>query len=181
MLGSGKITLEEKLYNWAEVALLELVPREHVGPVFKWLFKMPLIEYRLGLGWLIGKFILLLTTTGRKTGRKRQTPLEYQYDAASGRYRIAAGWGGRTDWYRNLRADPCVSVQVGRKKFDAIAQPAADEEVAQYMMQVSQRHPRMDRVWNRFAESPVDGTWESYLRAAKSFPAVWLNPVNDPA
>jgi len=177
MLSTGRITLQEKLYNWVEVLIMDLVPREHVGGVFKWLFKIPILEYRLGMGWLIGKYILMLTTTGRRSGKKRHTPLEYQYDEASGRYRIAAGWGGRTDWYRNVRANPRVTVQVGSKKFEAIAEPAPDEEVAQYMMHVSQRHPRMDRVWNRFSDCRVDGTWESYLRAARFFPSVWLRPL----
>jgi deazaflavin-dependent oxidoreductase (nitroreductase family) len=174
-----RITLAERMYNRIETWILERVPREHVGGFFKWVLKVPVIYYRLGLGWMVGRFILLLTTTGRKTGKKRQTPLEYEYDAVTCRYRIAAGWGGRTDWYRNLRANPRVTVQVGREKFEAIAEPAPVEEIAGYMMRLSQRHPRMDRIWNRFADCPVDGTWESYLRAARSFPAAWLRPVEE--
>jgi hypothetical protein len=45
------------------------------------------------------------------------------------------------------------------------------------MMDVSQRHPRMDRVWNRWSDKPVDGTFESYLYAAKFFPSLWLKPM----
>jgi len=176
-----RIALTERLYNRIETFIMELVPHKRVGPVFKWIFKMPILQYKLGLGWMIGRYILLLTTTGRVSGVLRHTPLEYKYDRENNRYRIAAGWGGNTDWYRNLLANPRVTVQVGRRKFVALAEPAPDEEVARYMMDVSQRHPRMDRVWNRWADKPVDGTFESYLYAARFFPSVWLKPVEPEA
>ena len=171
------ISLTERIYNWTETLIMDLVPQRHVGPVFKWIFKLPILQYRLGLGWMIGRYILLLTTAGRKSGKRRHTPLEYVYDPENDRYRVAAGWGGNTDWYRNLRAEPHVTVQVGRRKFAALAEPASDVEVARYMMDVSQRHPRMERVWNRWSDRPVDGSFESYVYAARFFPSVWLTPT----
>jgi deazaflavin-dependent oxidoreductase (nitroreductase family) len=172
-----KISLVERIYSQAETWLMKLVPQERVGLLFKWIFKLPIIHYRIGMGWMIGRYVLLLTTTGRKSGKPRYTPLEYVYDKENDRYRVAAGWGGHTDWFRNLLRNPQVWVQVGRRKFDAIAEPASDEEVAEYMMYVSQRHPRMDRVWNRWTDRPVNGSFESYVYAAKFFPSVWLRPA----
>ena len=98
-----KIGWVEKIYNRAEVWIMNLMPQDDVGPVFKWLFKMPILQYKLGMGWMIGRYVLLLTTTGRKSGQPRHTPLEYEYDKENDRYRIAAGWGGNTDWYKNLK------------------------------------------------------------------------------
>jgi|GEM_PF-501072 len=173
-----KIGLAEKIYNWMESFIMDkLVSQDTPGPIFKWIFKIPILQYKLGLGWLTGKYVLLLTTTGRKTGKLRLTPLEYEYDREKDRYRIAAGWGGKTDWYRNIKANPKVHVQVGRREFDAMAEIASDEEVAKFMMHVSNRHPRMEKVWNRWSDKPVDGTFESYLHAAKFFPSVWLKPL----
>lgn len=175
-----KISWTEKFYSLTETWILDkLVMQDSPGPVFKWLFKVPILQYRLGLGWMIGNYVLLLTTTGRKTGKLRRTPLEYIFDKEHDRYRIAAGWGGKTDWYRNLQKNPRVTVQVGRRKFEAIAEKASDEEVAQYMMYVSSRHPRMDQVWARWSDRPLDGTFESYVHAAKFFPSVWLRPVEN--
>ena len=175
-----KISWMEKFYNRTETWIMDrLVNQDSPGPVFKWLFKIPILQYKLGLGWMIGRYVLLLTTTGRRSGKPRHTPLEYVYDSTNDRYRIAAGWGGHTDWYRNLSKDPHVIVQVGRRKFDAIAERACDEEVAQYMMHVSERHPEMDKVWNRWSDQPLDGTFESYVHAAKFFPSVWLKPVEN--
>ena len=173
----SKISLAERIYNWIETLIMDLVPKKNVGLVFKWIFKIPILQYKLGLGWLTGRYVLLLTTTGRKTGKPRHTPLEYVYYRKGDRYRVAAGWGGNTDWYRNLLANPHVTVQVGRRKFAALAEPAPDEEVGRYMMGVSQRHQRMDRVWNRWSDKPVDGSFESYVHAAKYFPSVWLTPT----
>ena len=174
----AKIGLFEKFYNWMETTILDkLVSQDSPGPVFKWLFKVPILQYKLGLGWLTGKYVLLLTTTGRRTGKLRYTSLEYIHDKENDRYRIAAGWGGKTDWFRNIKANPTVHVQVGRRSFDAVAEVASDEEVAEYMMNVSKRHPRMDRVWSRWSDKPVDGTVESYVHAAKFFPSVWLKPL----
>lgn len=172
-----KIGWIEKIYNRAETFIMQLVPQKDVGPVFKWLFKMPILQYKLGMGWMIGKYILLLTTTGRKSGKPRHTPLEYEHDKENDRYRIAAGWGGNTDWFKNIKANPKVHVQVGRRKFDAVAEIASDEEVGQYMMNVSKRHPGMDKTWNRWSDKPVDGIFESYVHAAKFFPSVWLKPI----
>ncbi len=170
----GKIGISERMYAWGENLTMILVPRQSAGPIFKWLFKIPILQYKLGLGWMIGKYILLLTTKGRKSGKPRHTPVEYVYDAKNDRYRIAAGWAGNTDWYRNILADPHVTVQVGRRKFSACAERATDEEVALYMMDLSKRQPRMDQVWNRWSDRPVDGSFESYLYSAKFFPSLWL-------
>ena len=145
----------------------------------KFFFKTPVWLYRIGLGGferVFGAEWMLLTTIGRKSGKPRYTALEYVYVKENDRYRVAAGWGGHTDWYRNLLKNPNVKVQVGRRKFEAVAERVCDEEVAKYMIYVSKRHPRMDKVWNRWSGKPVDGTFESYVHAAKSFPSVWLKP-----
>ena len=174
----NKISIGERIYNWLEVNIMDkLVAQKSPGPVFKWIFKIPILQYKLGLGWLIGEYVLLLTTTGRKSGKPRHTPLEYIHDREHDKYRIAAGWGGRTDWYRNICTDPHVTVQLGHRRFAAIAERASDEEVAKYMMGISQRHPGMDKVWNRWSDHPVDDTLESYVHAARFFPSVWLHPL----
>lgn len=73
------------------------VPVEKPGPVFKWIFKSSIVYFKLGLGGLLKNYFLLITTTGRKTGKVRQTPLEHRYDESNDRYLIMSGWAGRTD------------------------------------------------------------------------------------
>jgi deazaflavin-dependent oxidoreductase (nitroreductase family) len=173
--------LTNRFYAWAEVFLMtKLMPKDRPGAIAKWIFKIPILYYRLGLGGLVGPYFLLLTTTGRKSGLPRQTPLEYDYNAETGTYRIAAGWGGKTDWYRNALANSRVSVQVGRKKFEAEAEPVPHREVAEFMMAVSRRVPAMDAVWQRWSDKPVDGTLISYMHAAQFFPSLRLKPIEVP-
>ena len=72
---------------------------------------------------------LLLTTTGRKTGRLRRTALIYGRDGD--RYLVVASEGGadvHPFWYRNLEANPDVDVQVGAERFPAKARTATEEE-----------------------------------------------------
>jgi deazaflavin-dependent oxidoreductase (nitroreductase family) len=67
---------------------------------------------RLGLGaWIgtpIGGYVLLLRTRGRRTGLVREAPLSYLVEDGSAW--VMAGFGDRTQWFRNLLADPDVEV-----------------------------------------------------------------------
>ena len=172
------ISVFERISVWMEVEILSrLTPKDGVGPVFKWIFKIPILYYNLGLGWMLEKRFLLLTTTGRRSGKPRHTPLEFVHNLKDDSYRVSPGWGGNTDWYKNVRHNPHVTVQVGRRKFEAVAEAAPDEEAAEFMMNVSRRHPSMDKIWNRWSDKPVDGTRASYIYAAKYFPSVRLKPI----
>ena len=174
----SEIGLGERISVWLEVEILNsLTPRQQVGLLFKWIFKIPILYYKLGLGWMLEKRFLLLTTTGRKTGKLRFTPLEFVFNPLEDWYRVSPGWGGNTDWYKNVLHNPHVVVQVGRRKFAAVAEPVPLQEVAETMLAISRRHPRMDKVWNRWSDIPVDGSEESYRHAALFFPSVRLRPI----
>jgi deazaflavin-dependent oxidoreductase (nitroreductase family) len=72
---------------------------------------------------------LLLTTAGQRSGNPYETPLIY--GRHGDRYLIVASRGGapkHPQWYRNLRANPEVEVQVGADRFRARARPATPEE-----------------------------------------------------
>jgi deazaflavin-dependent oxidoreductase (nitroreductase family) len=173
-----EIGLGERISVWMEVEILSrLTPKRNVGAIFKWIFKIPVLYFKLGLGWALGKRFLLLTTTGRRTGNLRLTPLEFEYNPGQDWYRIAPGWGGNTDWYKNILHNPHVGVQVGSRKFNAVAESVPAEEAAEFMQATSKRHPSMDKVWNRWSDKPVDGSWEGYLHAARFFPSVRLKPI----
>jgi deazaflavin-dependent oxidoreductase (nitroreductase family) len=71
---------------------------------------------------MLGVPCLLLRTAGRRTGRSRTSALVYARDGAE--YVVVASLGGSDRppaWLYNVRADPHVGVQVGRKRFPAIA------------------------------------------------------------
>ncbi len=77
-------------------------------PTIRKLAKSPVLLWRMGLGPLVGRLFMLLTTTGRKSGIPRRTPVEYH--ELGGRKYIFAGWPN-SDWYKNIQADPHVTIQ----------------------------------------------------------------------
>jgi len=79
-------------------------------------------NYRKGLGPT--GVVLLLTTTGRKSGLPRTTPL--QYEEIDGVYYVGSGRGPQSDWYRNILANPRVEVQVKERCFQGIAEAVND-------------------------------------------------------
>ncbi len=98
--------------------------------------------YRLGLGHFIGGMILLLTTTGRKSGLPRVTPL--QYEEVDGLVYVASALGTKADWYRNILANPCVQVQVGPRRFEGMAETVTDPgRIADFLELRLKRHPKM--------------------------------------
>jgi deazaflavin-dependent oxidoreductase (nitroreductase family) len=73
--------------------------------------------------------LLLLTTTGAKSGQPRTTPLAYSTDGD--RLVIVASKGGaptNPDWYHNLLANPIVAVEVGTDRFQARARVVEGQE-----------------------------------------------------
>lgn len=83
-------------------------------------------EFRANGGVVGGPFagatVLLLNTTGAKTGAARVNPLIYLADGD--RYAVFASYGGapkHPDWYFNLKAHPEVTLEVGTEAFRARA------------------------------------------------------------
>jgi len=180
-MAQRKLTkFEVLLLGIEDFIMMRLVPMDNPGPVFKRLFKIPVFFYRVGLP-LFGDFILLLTTTGRKSGKLRQTPLEYRREPGTGDMIITAGWGGNTDWVRNLQANPRVQVQAGWHKFAAIAEPLSEAEVAAWISEAMRVNPGSARIWSRWAGEPVSADKpEGVLRAAKFFPSFRLKVIEEP-
>jgi deazaflavin-dependent oxidoreductase (nitroreductase family) len=96
---------------------------------------------QLGGNWE-GRDLLLLTTTGRKSGRRHTTPIVFSRDGD--RLLVYASKGGapsHPDWYLNLVADPRVTVEVGSERFDATATPLEGEERDRYFAEQADRIP----------------------------------------
>ncbi len=117
---------------------LKLVSRVHVA------------LYRASGGRIGGRFrktapVLLLTTTGRKTGKRRTTPLLYAEDA--GRYVVVASVGGAPKhpaWYLNLRESPEATIQVRGRQLAVHAETAPPDERARLWAVVTRMYPGYD-------------------------------------
>jgi deazaflavin-dependent oxidoreductase (nitroreductase family) len=98
--------------------------------------------YGAGLAPFLGRLILLLTTTGRKSGLTRVTPL--QYEEIDGAYYVGSARGTKADWFRNILADPCVEVRIKFHRFEGLAEPITDPfRIADFLELRLKRHPRM--------------------------------------
>ena len=100
--------------------------------------------------WRRGSKTLLLTTTGRKTGRPSTMPLIYEQ--AGDDYVVVASKGGaprHPGWYRNLAKNPRVEVQVKGDVFPAQARTATGEERERLWKLASQQWPDFDAYQTR--------------------------------
>jgi proline iminopeptidase len=96
--------------------------------------------------WKEGSTILLLTTTGRRTGNEKTTPLIYGLDGDTPV--IVASQGGAPDdpgWFKNLSKSTEVGVQIKADRFQARARVAEGEERERLWV-------RMNEIWPHYAE-----------------------------
>ncbi len=92
-----------------------------------------------------GAKVLLLSTTGRRSGQERTTPLIY--GTRNGDYVVVASRGGADDhpaWYLNLLDEPEVKVQVRGDRFAARARTATGDERSELWEAAVQRWPAYD-------------------------------------
>ena len=119
----------------------------------RWFLRLMAGVYRRSGGRIGGRIgstpVLLLTTTGRRSGQPHTVPVGY-FDRGEVRFVVASNAGAPRDpvWYLNLRAHPEVRVEVGRDAYTAIATPATGEERAQlweYLMEAAPTYRRYQR------------------------------------
>lgn len=103
-------------------------------------------EFRANQGKVGGNFenmtLLLLHTTGAKSGLPRLNPTAYTEDGD--RLVIIASKGGadtHPDWYHNIVANPNVTVEVGTEKYDAIATVEQEPERTRLYDQMAAQYP----------------------------------------
>ncbi|MGR3939677.1 nitroreductase family deazaflavin-dependent oxidoreductase [Streptomyces sp. BRA346] len=146
-------------------------------------FRVPVLLYRRHLGWLLGGRMLLLTHTGRTSGLPRQVVLEVTgRDPETGAYHLASGFGPGAQWYRNIQRTPHVTVQVGRRRMSAVAEPLGPEESGRLMAAYALRHPRLARGLMRMCGLETDGSAEDYHRIGRThIPFVRVLPDQPPA
>lgn len=137
------------------------------NPVIRIMSRVNTWAYRLTGGWLGGTWlrgapVMLLTVTGRKTGRKLTVPLLYLRDGD--RVVVVASKGGMDAhplWYLNLVANPDVEVEIGTEVRAMRAATADDAERA--------------ALWPKLVAMYRD--YDDYqARTARTIPVVVLTP-----
>lgn len=115
----------------------------------RWTGKLNVPLYRVSGGRIGGRVnrapVLLLTTTGRKSGQKRTAPVVYLEDGENvvvintnaGNARVPA-------WSLNLQANPAAEVEVGRRRYPVRARVAAGEERADLWRRHNEQYAGFD-------------------------------------
>ena len=114
---------------------------------------------------LVNNDMLLLTTTGRRSGTSHTVPLLFLPDRDD--VIVIASWGGRDyppDWYANLVQQPQVAVQVDGRRWEAQAAVMAP--------------PERDLWWQRAVEA-YDGYRDYQSRTERLIPIVRISPSID--
>lgn len=119
--------------------------------IMRFLFRLPVYLYRLGLGWVLGGRFVLLHHVGRKSGKVYDTVVEVvSYDRETDVYHIVSGYGYKADWYRNLKATPDISIQVGRRKTAAHVEFLSPESARDLLVTYREEHPGAARELSNF-------------------------------
>lgn len=133
----------------------------------RWTGRLNVPLYRASGGRIGGRIgrapVLLLTTTGRRSGRKRTAPVVY---LADGENMIVIGSNAGNDrvpaWALNLKADPSAEVEVGRRRIPVRARVAEGEERAELWRMSNEQYAgfddyeaRTDRAISVFVLEPV--------------------------
>jgi len=147
------------------------------------LLRLPVWLYRAKLGWLLGERFLLLTHIGRKSGRPRETVLEVvHHETGTDTYFIASGWGEKSDWIRNLQNAPMVSVNVGKRHFEAMAKRLSIEQARGTLLVSARHHPWVFPILAKLIVGRrLKPTEEDCLSLAQVVPVFaltsWVNPT----
>ncbi len=126
-------------------------------------------EFRANGGKVGGPFeggtLLLLHTTGARTGQERVNPVMYR-DLGDGRYAVFASKAGaptNPDWYHNLVANPRVSAEIGSSTQQFTARVAEEDE--------------RERIWAPHKQQNP-GFAEYERNTTRQIPVVILDPVS---
>ena len=139
-------------------------------------FRTPIWFYRLGLGWMFGERFLLLNHIGRKTGLPRQAVLEVvQHDKETDTFVVCVGFGKKSSWYQNLLKTPEVSIQVGRRKLDVLAEQLSPQEGGEAFADFCKRYPGEAKFAGLLGYE-ADGSDEDYRATGEMLTFMALRP-----
>ena len=141
------------------------------------LYRLPILLYHGGLGWLLGKRFLLLTHTGRISGLPRQAVLEViRFDRGRDSYYVISGFGEQADWFRNIQLTPEVEITVGRRCKEAMAEILPQEDAEWELLDYARRYPLAARWLPRLLGYRVDGSEQGYRALARRLKIIRFHP-----
>lgn len=114
------------------------------------LMRLPIPMYRRGLGWLLGRRLVMIEHRGRSSGEARFAVVEVV--EREGRVlRVASGFGAKAQWYRNLRANGVAFLSTGRVRRQRVGTVLLDRDASREVLErYGRRHPT---AWKRLHDA----------------------------
>jgi deazaflavin-dependent oxidoreductase (nitroreductase family) len=129
------------------------------GPPARLVFHAIGHVYDLGLGGLVGHRFLRVTHRGRNSGRQYRTVLEViNWDPSTEESVVLSGWGGRADWYRNIRASPAIEVSTAGMRYTPVYRFVEGQELYAFLLGYIARNQFAAGVVRRLLGLRLDGS-----------------------
>jgi deazaflavin-dependent oxidoreductase (nitroreductase family) len=140
------------------------------------MFKLPLVMYRLRLGWLLGKRFMQITHVGRRSGRTYRTVLAVlKFNEKTNEICAISAWKG-SDWYYNIQASPALQVETGFVDYVPAQRTLSPEEITTAFMEYRKQHPIFSRMVCRIPGWKWDSTYDEFLTLARTLHGVAFTP-----
>ncbi len=141
-------------------------------------FRLPIRLYQLRLGRLLGGRFVLLHHIGRKSGLARQAVLEViRHDETSHSVFVASGFGESSDWLRNIRKSPNVTIEYRGNETPRVARVLGTEEAQDELVGYGSRNPRAASAVARVCGWQIDGSEEDLRAFAQEIRVIAFEPL----
>lgn len=139
--------------------------------------KAPVYGWRFGLGPIIGRYLMIITQINHRTGNPCNVSLEYF--AINGIKYCANLFGVQSNWYRNLLANPRVTIQTSDGTEQMVAIPITqDDEIITVVEWLLNRNPKFGN--NFLAELGTQPTRKEILSRKEDFVFLRFDPTSEP-
>ncbi len=147
-------------------------PQTSTGPkIPKFVLNVQMFLLRRGMMGKMGEQLMIITTTGRKTGKRHSVPIGGVAD--NGHY-LAFTIGGRSNWYKNVLKTPVVTLEAQRRTFQARGEPITeDADILKVLAHYAEVRPGMFERF--FGVKPADRA--HWLKAKEKVVFVRFTPV----
>jgi len=142
----------------------------NISPHKRFLYRLPIGLYRIGLGRLLGHRFLCLEHLGRTSGLTRRTVLEVVAHEG-GKPVVPMAFGAATDWYRNLLAQPSAQITWVGMAGPVTAQVLDEAEATVVLARYVADHPWAARGLDRLVSL---GLVDDPAAAARNLPLIRL-------
>ena len=146
--------------------------RRPVSSFAKLAFKAQIFLLRRNWMGPAGNFIMIITTTGRKSGKRFTTPIGYLRD---GDTVLSFNVGGGSNWYKNVAQNPLVTLEIKKKTYQMRAAYVMDTQEIRQILELYKREQAS--MLPRFFGIPADASGDDLMKAADKAKFVRFQPV----